>query len=56
MSGGIVAHFNPSRIPDYLKQRPQWIAWGKRTKQYNIDIETQIGYTIFLIICSGQDL
>jgi hypothetical protein len=34
MSINIVAHFNPNGgIPDYLKQRPQWIVWGKRTKQ-----------------------
>jgi predicted P-loop ATPase/primase-polymerase (primpol)-like protein len=38
MSGGIVAHFNPSRIPDYLKQRIQWIVWGKRTKQYKDEL------------------
>jgi putative DNA primase/helicase len=33
MSTNIVAHFNPDGIPEYLKQRPQWIVWGKRTKQ-----------------------
>jgi putative DNA primase/helicase len=33
MSTNIVAHFNPDGIPDYLKQRPQWIVWGKRTRQ-----------------------
>ncbi|OQY55922.1 MAG: hypothetical protein DRR08_16375 [Candidatus Parabeggiatoa sp. nov. 2] len=30
MSSHIVAHFNPLGIPDYLKQRPQWIVWGKQ--------------------------
>jgi predicted P-loop ATPase len=33
MSINIVAHFNPNGIPDYLKQRPQWIVWGKRSKK-----------------------
>ncbi len=34
MGSNIVAHFNPNGIPDYLKQRPQWVVWGKRTRQY----------------------
>jgi primase-polymerase (primpol)-like protein len=38
MSINIVAHFNPNGIPDYLKQRPQWIVWGKRTKQYKDEL------------------
>jgi primase-polymerase (primpol)-like protein len=33
MNINILAHFNPDGIPDYLKQRPQWIVWGKRTRQ-----------------------
>jgi putative DNA primase/helicase len=33
MGSKIVAHFNPDGIPEYLKQRPQWIVWGKRTRQ-----------------------
>jgi hypothetical protein len=33
MSINIVAHFNPNGIPDYLKQCPQWIVWGKRSKK-----------------------
>jgi hypothetical protein len=31
MSSNIVAHLNPSKVLDYLKQRPQWFVWGKRT-------------------------
>ena len=38
MSGNIVAHFNPNGIPEYLKQRPQWIVWGKRTRQYKDEL------------------
>jgi hypothetical protein len=38
MSINIVAHFNPNGIPDYLKLRPQWIVWGKRTKQYQEEL------------------
>jgi predicted P-loop ATPase len=38
MSINIVAHFNPNGIPDYLKQRPQWIVWGKRTKKYKNEL------------------
>jgi hypothetical protein len=29
-----VASENPDGIPEYLKQRPQWIVWGKRTKPF----------------------
>ncbi|KHD08552.1 hypothetical protein PN36_32355 [Candidatus Thiomargarita nelsonii] len=25
--------FNPNGIPDYLKARPQWVVWGKRSAQ-----------------------
>jgi predicted P-loop ATPase len=38
MSINIVAHFNPNGIPDYLKLRPQWIVWGKRTKKYKNEL------------------
>jgi hypothetical protein len=38
MSISIVAHFNPNGIPEYLKQRPQWIVWGKRTRQYKDEL------------------
>jgi putative DNA primase/helicase len=34
MGSKIVTHFNPDGIPEYLKQRPQWIVWGKRTKPF----------------------
>jgi hypothetical protein len=34
MGSKIVAPENPDGIPEYLKQRPQWIVWGKRTKLF----------------------
>ncbi len=30
MNDNIVAHFKPNGIPEYLKQRPEWIVWGKK--------------------------